>query len=287
MSVRAATSIRLVLALGALALGACSSSKGDDPPRDAVRTPDECVASTPKTFARVECLEPYMKDLTMTSSARVAMCRAQDLVIDQVVDDCHWLAHTIGQANLEKSGGDVGAAFATCPLGCVEGCYHGVISSWFVGRDPSTLSQDLLTVCKSYPTGSVMLRQCIHGIGHGLLMHGRLTLGQAVAACRSSTDSFFVETCLGGVFMENANTVLGFPEAQLLGTLPSLCDGLASSDTRTCVSAIGEGLMFFTGHDLVKATALCKQGAPQQYLSDCLNGAMDEAMVTPEQRCTQ
>ncbi len=261
------------------------SSSGAPAPSSSTSAADTCAATTPKTLERVTCLEGYVRTLTLETSATEAMCRAKALALDGVVDDCHWLAHVIGKANLEKAKGDVGKAFSTCPLGCSEGCYHGVISTWLAGRDKSTIARDLLAVCKDFANGSVERRQCIHGVGHGLLMNGSMTLASAVAACRSSSEAFFVDTCLGGVFMEHvAESTQGYPAAQLLEHLSSLCPGLSPADTATCSEAIGEGLMFYTGHDLPKSLALCK-GVTDAYRASCEAGARDESSLAPETRC--
>ena len=80
--------------------------------------------------------------------------------------------------------------------------------------------------------------------------------------CGSLPDT---ETCLGGVFMENMQRHLVQSEDALVEDLPDICrDVIAinnATHTRSCFESIGEGLMFFTGHDMRKSLRLCDRVA--------------------------
>jgi hypothetical protein len=130
----------------------------------------------------------------------------QRLVKEGKIDDCHLLAHIVGEAQLKKSQGDVGKAIGSCPDGCIQGCIHGVIESSFgsLQRDNIDASK-LLATCDNLKHNDVSYRQCIHGLGHGLLSHGIFSIQEAVALCQSHQDAYFQFNCLfagvvGGLF---------------------------------------------------------------------------------------
>jgi len=67
-----------------------------------------------------------------------------------VVDD----ETKILEANLKKKDFSVGKAFSTCSLGCIEGCYHGVMESLISHDDDKevTIGKIYQIFATPYPT---------------------------------------------------------------------------------------------------------------------------------------
>lgn len=241
--------------------------------------PPECLEIDDPWMRRV-CLEPHLRQLARDESAEYAVCQAARLQADGTIDDCHILAHAIGETNLEIEGGDAGAALATCGGGCLEGCMHGVMQR-FVGslpRDVTTVGSAVYPLCDDVDDD--LLYACVHGVGHGLRSHGFLEFTDAVAVCSDAPDPDWAQICLGGVFMEQVDLSLPLKLEGLGDVLPQICADLEGDSLYPhCVAAIGEGLMFRNGHDLEVSEDLCLRMADPDAIAECVHGARTEDEV--------
>ncbi len=232
-------------------------------------------------YERLECLLPYFEDLVHQSSARKAIAYAQALQRIGIIDDCHLAAHAIGEANLVAHQFDTGAAFASCSSACFEGCHHAVMEGYLArARDLSSALDGVRTLCSSVAQDTLLYRQCLHGVGHGILRHGAVILPEAVDLCQRLGDAFAVDTCLGGVFMENVDRYLTKDEKTVFALLPGLCTPITHHPQlfESCIEAVGEGMMFYTGHDLPRSEALCRS-LPENSQEWCIAAARQEALI--------
>lgn len=269
--------ILLLVALVLIAVGLILYDNRDAPDGEMTLL-EQCLAQD-YSYKKIVCLEPYFIELTHASSAENAMREAQALQQEGMIDDCHLIAHFIGGANLEKNNDDIGAALASCSLGCIEGCFHGVLEE-YVGERISNpqLTAELPGLCATVAADPTEHSQCVHGIGHGLLAHGYSPIVDAADACSVFSGDFLQSSCLGGVFMENMAQYLTLDEAPLREKIPIVCSEVAS-DPRLmprCLDAIGEGLMFYTGHDMTRSKTLCQQ-LSEEYIEACQLGVEREA----------
>ena len=256
-------------------VAACTSTPIDD----GRRPPPPACLDLPTTSERAACLEPYFEELTELESPRFAVCRAATLQEDGTLDDCHAIAHEIG-ATAYRLAGDAGKAFAACGPGCIEGCLHGVMETFIAEQpdDAAALMEAVSTMCDDVPDDAWYA--CVHGVGHGLRFHGVLTFLEALAACHAAGDADWAEVCVGGVYMEQVDSWLagGLSDAAVI--LPQIClDLQGDPDQEHCVEAIGEGLMFATGHDLEASVDLCLRLAANDPIAWCRHGAEVEAEV--------
>jgi hypothetical protein len=217
-------------------------------------------------YQRLRCLIPYFEKLVRDGSAREAVDEAKKLQKEKIIDDCHLAAHVIGRENLRKNNNEVGKAFSTCAAGCMEGCYHGVMEEFFSqSHDRDALLKQFPHFCDTVSHDLKEYRQCLHGVGHGLLQHD-ISLVEAVNLCRSLGDPFSRKTCIGGVFMQNMNRIMLSDEKTLRSQLAGMCapiDLLHDHPLKNlCTEQIGEGLMFYTGHDLMRSKEFCGELPP-------------------------
>jgi len=231
-------------------------------------------------YQKISCLGPSIAQITKKGSAQTAIDLLQNLQKEGFIPDCHLLAHVVGEANLEKYNFDSGKAFSSCSFGCIEGCFHGVMEAYVSSKvDQTQISSLIKGMCESVSSNSLLRRQCIHGVGHGLLSQNYLSLNDAINACDYFGNTFRIETCRGGVFMENMDLHLNFNEDYLRKILPSICSDIFELNNDdlsfTCVDAIGEGLMFYTGHNVEKSYQLCEE-LPSIYVSICKAAAKKE-----------
>ena len=256
----------------------------EDPlPPEMNRLFEICLA-TEDPHRRTASFGSYFQSLTKLRSAEIAIARAQELKHQGALDDCHIIAHYVGEANLDKHDSDLGKALATCPTGCLHGCIHGAVQTYVSRKDSfESFIAELDHVCDVVQHDARLQRQCIHGVGHGFLTGNFLPLGAALAACRKFGTKH-EETCLGGVFMENMRQYVELSPDELTKAIPDICrDAVSTNDathTRLCVDSIGEGLMFHTGHDLRRSLESCDRVA-HAHRDVCKRAAIAEARHAP------
>jgi hypothetical protein len=238
---------------------------------------DKC-ANESHPYQRLICLSPYFQKLTYLYSPKFALSRAQLLQSEGVIDDCHLAAHVIGSATMDKYG-DLGKALSACGNSCLEGCTHGVIESYMVPERKTSFLSSVTSACELSQLTAKQKLECIHGIGHGLLAHNYLPFEKAVAVCKQFTESTSSKECIDGVTMELVDQLLELPPVQFTNQVTHVCDqAFAMPDevvARYCVRNVGEGVMFYTGHDVGASNSLCSL-IPEKYRPTCLRAVQNE-----------
>lgn len=141
---------------------------------------------------------------------------AMDVVarLDAGDGEGHALTHMIG---IRGFGGvdAVGESFAECTPIHQSGCYHGVIQAYFgalrqAGHHRTLGTEELDGLCDPYrgPDGDRwLLFQCLHGLGHGVMLVHDNHLPNALERCDLLSAQWDRDVCYGGAFMENVMTV--------------------------------------------------------------------------------
>jgi hypothetical protein len=127
---------------------------------------------------------------------------------------CHGVVHTIGAATLTRNGGDVARTFAEGSSLCWSGYYHGILerSLLDVGSSrPVALRAVSQTLCDEVIERETpwVAYQCLHGLGHGLMISTALDLPASLDTCRRLSTRWKREVCRSGVFMENVWPAFG------------------------------------------------------------------------------
>jgi mono/diheme cytochrome c family protein len=124
---------------------------------------------------------------------------------------CHPIAHTIGAGALLHYRGDVGLAFAEGTAACGSGFYHGLLEWKLADVSEDDVAPVAREVCNNtrIRTSNFVYYQCVHGLGHGLMLYTRYDLPDALDLCHSLTTDFDRISCTGGVFMENQQSSYG------------------------------------------------------------------------------
>src|SRR4051794_7305260 len=127
--------------------------------------------------------------------------------------DCHTITHSIGSATLARYRGDAaeaigsGGAMQDATM-CGSGFYHGLIE-YALREAPNekVLVGKVRGMCsdrKALAT-TFALYQCLHGLGHGVMIFSGDNLPWALGMCDKLPDSWSEQSCSGGVFMQNFN----------------------------------------------------------------------------------
>ena len=93
-------------------------------------------------YAKQLCLKPWIQELTRQRGAAEALCRAEDLLEQGAVTDCHLLAHFVGEVVFEQQGGDAAQSLVACPATCLSGCGHQVMQEVVEARDLNTVFRE-------------------------------------------------------------------------------------------------------------------------------------------------
>lgn len=158
-------------------------------------------------------------------------CSAEDLLLDRLAHDGlpaaiqaldsiaavdsevrrlgHNYSHALGLAAYTTPE-EVAEVFSQCTAIFQSGCYHGVIQSYF--EEYSRVHGDHLdagmvnALCADQRADSTqqwILFQCVHGLGHGLMMVYDNHLPTSLEGCDLLWSAWEREVCYGAVFMEN------------------------------------------------------------------------------------
>ena len=241
-------------------------------------TSTDCSVLTDK-YKRMQCMRPEIEALVLQDSAQASLDYVYTLQNEGVISDCHVPAHWIGAKNLEKYQGDGGQAFMNCAQGCIEGCYHGVIEAYaeYAGTD------QIIEMCNSFQSqDSLLYRQCLHGLGHGLMRFEARSVDEAKSMCRSMDDQFKTDTCISGALMEFMDPYIADGIEVFRTYLPTLCEGKDMSSRLSCAGTVGYGAMVVSGHDTTKALELCTLLKENILIQKCKDSVYKEEKLNTE-----
>jgi hypothetical protein len=153
---------------------------------------------------------------------------------------CHRIAHTIGSASLARYKGDVARTFAEGSSSCFSGYYHGVLERSLANvrsYEVGPLSKIARGLCAGLPRDeeSWLVLNCLHGLGHGLMISTGYSLPLALDVCRRLQTEMDRMACKGGTFMENLSTSYGVRSPWLRDDDPVYpCNAVAKRDKLRC-----------------------------------------------------
>src|SRR5262245_26037855 len=162
----------------------------------------------------------------------------QKIATDPAIEaTCHPIAHTIGAGALLRFHGNVGKAFGEGDPTCGSGYYHGLLQWKLAGVTPNKVASVARTVCSNAKirANAYDYYQCVHGLGHGLMLYTRYDLPQALRLCHQLATSYDSISCTGGVFMENQQSSYGIRSKYLKkDDLLYPCDVVKDRDKLYC-----------------------------------------------------
>ena len=118
----------------------------------------------------------------------------------------------IGSAALARFKGDVSRAFTAGSASCNSGYPHGILERALVRVGIKTeLVAAVRRLCADPDVRATdfIAYQCVHGLGHGLMIHTGLDLRLSLSICEKLDTAWDQTSCDGGVFMENFSSSYG------------------------------------------------------------------------------
>ncbi|MGQ0546760.1 MAG: hypothetical protein ACT4P3_15725 [Betaproteobacteria bacterium] len=260
----------LRLSLGILALCSAALATAEEA---AVK---QCADRHPVGGARAHCLAPWLDQLVAGAGAGAALAAAEELVKTGVMNDCHIMAHAVGHASWRKAR-ELPLAFGACSRACIQGCMHGAIEASMMPAAGAELQAGrVLAFCDSLGMGSLERRQCLHGLGHGIMHQRRDNVRAAIGECEGLGGRYESDQCLGGMWMQWAHFPVAEGAAGYRAKAPSLCAAVPEDRQPRCARAVGGAAMFATGHDAALSRAIC-QDLPAALRGKCNEGVQFEA----------
>jgi|688.fasta_scaffold27995_5 hypothetical protein len=202
-------------------------------------------------------------------------------------DNCHRVAHVIGGAALAHAEGAVGVAFANGDGICWSGYYHGILERAF--RDvPSTDAATIGAAGRTFCLDPEVRRtpflsyNCLHGLGHGFMLHTGYDLRVSIEACRIAGDPTAPvdeENCLTGVFMENLQTTYGAVSPWIDSADPEYpCTVIRDAARRICYGMVGPMILQSTGMDFTAAAERCTRLSDPSAINPCYSSIGNSAV---------
>jgi hypothetical protein len=209
------------------------------------------------------CWEQAFGNLSYDEGPKAALKMFDEKIAsDRAVEsDCHRIAHTIGSAALVRYKGNVAQAFSQGSSSCWSGYYHGILERALIGaRTKAELATAVRGLCDDpgVRRTTFIYYQCVHGIGHGLMIRSGLNLPLSLSICEELATAWDQTSCDGGVFMENFNTSYGVKSPYLRdndSVYP--CNAVKERHKLYCYLQITDRILSLTGYDWKKTSATC------------------------------
>ncbi len=234
------------------------------------RTLEECNVSD------YACVEQAFGNLAYREGAKVALARFDTMIAQggPVEANCHRTAHMIGSASLARLKGNVAKAFAEGSSSCWSGYYHGILEHAFLqlkSFEPDEVAKTAQNLCSDPDIRRVswLAYQCVHGLGHGLMISSGLDLKLSLEICNKLATSWDQQSCQGGVFMENISTSYGTKSQWLKDDdLIYPCNAIKEGDKLYCYLMVTSRILNANGYNWEATAKLC-QGGEKNWVKVC------------------
>jgi hypothetical protein len=176
---------------------------------------------------------------------------------------CHRIAHTIGAAALAHYHGNVARTFAQGTSACWSGYYHGVLERSLLGvksysRGSLAAVSRRLCADRSVRAVTWLAYQCLHGLGHGLMLTTGYDVRRSLDVCRRLSTHWDAEACKGGVFMENISPMYGATSRWLRDDDPMYpCPAVVEEDRYECYKRATTRMLMVVGFDWERIAEMC------------------------------
>jgi cytochrome c553 len=206
-----------------------------------------------------------------------------------VESDCHRIAHTIGAASLEYFKGSVALALASGRSTCWSGYYHGVVEHAFVGTAQKDVPAKARSICvgDDIRRTSYIAYQCVHGLGHGLMIHTGYDLPESLRVCDQLETTWDQTSCHAGVFMENISSSYGVKSRWLRDNdLIYPCNVVKEKHKLYCYLMLTSRVLGANGYNWKKTVATCLK-SEERWIPTCYQSLGRDASGNTRQNAPQ
>ena len=234
--------------------------------------PDNTTIAECQHSSKPFCFRQAFGNVAYKEGPRKALelLATDDRTISGVHADCHQISHWVGHAGLLYYKNDAGTALSHGAMTCNSGYYHGVLQLALAGlpRDRVVKKAQHLCDAKAVNVDDFLLYQCVHGLGHGLMIYSGDDLPWSLKTCHKLLTDFDRVSCTGGVFMQNLDTTMGVSK-YLSKTNPLYpCNIVAERDKVYCYLMVTSRALTLTGFNWSKTAAWCRK-AESGWVATC------------------
>jgi hypothetical protein len=212
-----------------------------------------------------KCLEQAFANVAFRKGPEEALAAFDTAIANDpdVEAGCHRIAHMIGSAALAGLEGNVAQAFARGSASCWSGYYHGILERAFnsvSSRDEvAGVARGLCDDAEIKET-TFLLYQCVHGLGHGLMIYSGYDLPYSLSICDALATDWDQTSCTGGVFMENISTSYGVKSKWVRDDDPVYpCQTVKERHKLYCYLMVTSRINELNGFDWEETAATCKR----------------------------
>jgi hypothetical protein len=208
-----------------------------------------------------------------------------DLTMPGVHADCHQITHAVGHAALAYFHNNPAEALAHGAMTCNSGYYHGVIERAFAGvpREQVTRIARGLCTSRSVTKEEFLLYQCVHGLGHGLMIYSGLDLPYSLRVCDRLQTSFDRVSCTGGIFMQNLMPGMGTSRYLRKNDPIYPCNAVAERHKVYCYLMVTSRILTLDGYNWTKTAAWCLR-SEKGWVATCFQSYGRDASGSSEYR---
>jgi cytochrome c553 len=194
----------------------------------------------------------------------LALLATDDRRISGVHSDCHQISHWVGHAGLAYYKNDAGQALSHGAMTCNSGYYHGVLQVALAGLPRNVVVKKSQHLCDApaVNTDDFLLYQCVHGLGHGLMIYSGDDLPWSLKTCHRLLTDFDRVSCTGGVFMQNLDTTMGISKYLSNKNPIYPCNIVADRDKVYCYLMVTSRILRLDGFNWTKTAAWCRKSEP-------------------------
>lgn len=210
-----------------------------------------------------QCVEQAFGNVSFDDGPKRAIALfKQKTAADKAIEaNCHRIVHTIGSAALARYDGNVAKAFAEGDSVCWSGYYHGILERAFApAKTEADMGRIARTVCedKGVRANTYIAYQCVHGLGHGLMIQSGYNLPLSLKICDALATGWDRTSCTGGVFMENISSSYGFKSRWLRDSDPVYpCNVVAKRHKTYCYLMVTSRILELNKYDFGAAAKVC------------------------------
>ncbi|MGH3128353.1 MAG: hypothetical protein ACRDPX_10570 [Gaiellaceae bacterium] len=260
------------LALAVLAPPGTEASPAATPmhPAASLFTPDGTQVSQCTDDA---CFRQAFGNVAFREGPKAALDLVEEVYGEGGSPACHAVVHTVGAGALTRNGGDVARTFAEGSSICWSGYYHGIIERALLdagGASTRAFRSVARTICSvALETMTPWIAyQCLHGLGHGVMIATGIHLERSLAICKSTETRWERDACKGGVFMENISPSFGVSHWLREDDLIYPCNAVALEDRTRCYQMVTTRVLPAVGNDWDEAATVCA-GVETNFVQMC------------------
>lgn len=243
-----------------------------------------------------DCQIKQLHALVQAQSPAVALFALDDMAArnKEVEQNTHVLAHEIGYATYDKFK-TLPERLSACRDNAASGCFHGVMMKT-IGAEGVPSRQVVATACDEVKKTQTLYFQCLHGLGHGVMMGHILTakgtpgidaIRGSLADCDATATSYEQQSCYAGAFMEYlvaaSYQIFHYPVQPKYkpSDLHWPCDAIQTKYVQACYQFQGRYILDAKKWDFPAAFKECDR-APDAGKYECASNIGRDILGTPD-----